>query len=58
MGRMERQRVKDLSILVVGGGIGGLTSAIALCRKGYEVELNTDLSLKFTKDGKFRKAEH
>ena len=26
--------------------------------KGYEVELNTDLSLKFTKDGKFRKAEH
>ena len=27
-------------------------------RKGYEVELNTDLSLKFTKDGKFRKAEH
>lgn len=26
--------------------------------KGYEVELNTDLSLKFTKNGKFSKAEH
>jgi 2-polyprenyl-6-methoxyphenol hydroxylase-like FAD-dependent oxidoreductase len=36
---MERWRVKDLSILVVGGGIGGLTSAIALCRKGFEVEV-------------------
>ena len=27
-------------------------------RRGYEVELNTDLSLKFTKDGRFRKAEY
>lgn len=36
---MERWRVKDLSILVVGGGIGGLTSAIALGRKGFEVEV-------------------
>jgi DNA-dependent RNA polymerase auxiliary subunit epsilon len=27
-------------------------------RKGYEVELNTDLSLKFDKNGKFRKADH
>ncbi len=36
---MERWRVKDLSILVVGGGIGGLTSAIALCRKGFDVEV-------------------
>ncbi|GGB56602.1 FAD-dependent oxidoreductase [Blastomonas aquatica] len=31
--------MKDLSILIVGGGIGGLTSAIALCRKGYAVEV-------------------
>ncbi|WP_461472616.1 NAD(P)-binding protein, partial [Pararhodobacter sp.] len=27
------------SILVVGGGIGGLTAAIALRRKGYPVEI-------------------
>ena len=26
-------------------------------RKGYEVELNTDLSFKFDKNGKFRKAD-
>lgn len=31
--------MKDMRILIVGGGIGGLTSAIALCRKGYEVEV-------------------
>lgn len=27
------------TILIVGGGIGGLTSAIALCRKGFSVEV-------------------
>ena len=27
-------------------------------RKGYEVELNTDVSFKFDKQGKFRKADH
>ncbi len=27
------------SILVVGGGIGGLTAAIALCRKGFDVAI-------------------
>lgn len=27
-------------------------------RKGFEVELNTDLSFKFDKNGKFRKADH
>ena len=26
-------------------------------RKGYEVELNTDLTFKFDKNGKFRKAD-
>jgi 2-polyprenyl-6-methoxyphenol hydroxylase-like FAD-dependent oxidoreductase len=31
--------VEDLSILVVGGGIGGLTSAIALRRKGFAVDV-------------------
>jgi 2-polyprenyl-6-methoxyphenol hydroxylase-like FAD-dependent oxidoreductase len=31
--------VKDLSILVIGGGIGGLTSAIALRRQGFVVEV-------------------
>ena len=31
--------MKDMRILIVGGGIGGLTSAIALCRKGFEVEV-------------------
>ena len=31
---MQRAR-----ILVIGGGIGGLTSAIALCNRGFEVEL-------------------
>lgn len=31
--------MKDLRILVIGGGIGGLTSAIALCRKGFDVEV-------------------
>lgn len=29
----------NLRILVVGGGIGGLTSAIALCGKGFSVEV-------------------
>ena len=31
--------MKGQRILITGGGIGGLTSAIALCRKGYEVEV-------------------
>ena len=31
--------VKDLNILVVGGGIGGLTSAIALRRAGFNVAI-------------------
>lgn len=31
--------MKDLSILVVGGGIGGLTSAIALGQRGFEVDV-------------------
>ena len=26
-------------ILVIGGGIGGLTAAIALCRKGFDVDV-------------------
>lgn len=33
------QRVKQLSILVVGAGIGGLTAAIALQRRGFAVHL-------------------
>lgn len=36
---MERRRVKDLSILIIGGGIGGLTAAIALRRKGFAVDV-------------------
>ncbi len=31
--------MKDLSILVVGGGIGGLTAAIALRQRGFDVEI-------------------
>ena len=31
--------MQSLSILVIGGGIGGLTSAIALCREGYAVDV-------------------
>jgi 2-polyprenyl-6-methoxyphenol hydroxylase-like FAD-dependent oxidoreductase len=31
--------VDNLRILIIGGGIGGLTSAIALRRKGFEVEV-------------------
>lgn len=31
--------MKDLRILIVGGGIGGLTSAIALRRKGHTVDV-------------------
>ncbi len=31
--------MKDLSILIVGGGIGGLSAAIALRRRGHEVML-------------------
>lgn len=31
--------MKDLSLLVVGGGIGGLTSAIALRQRGFTVEI-------------------
>lgn len=31
--------MKDLNILIIGGGIGGLTSAIALRRKGFTVDV-------------------
>lgn len=31
--------MKNLNILVIGGGIGGLTSAIALRQQGYNVEI-------------------
>lgn len=31
--------MQDLRILIVGGGIGGLTSAIALRRKGHQVDV-------------------
>lgn len=31
--------MENLRILIVGGGIGGLTSAIALCRKGFDIEV-------------------
>lgn len=36
---MERHPVKDLNILIIGGGIGGLTAAIALRRKGFSVDV-------------------
>jgi 2-polyprenyl-6-methoxyphenol hydroxylase-like FAD-dependent oxidoreductase len=29
--------VRELNILIIGGGIGGLTSAIALCKQGHSV---------------------
>jgi 2-polyprenyl-6-methoxyphenol hydroxylase-like FAD-dependent oxidoreductase len=29
--------LKDLSVLAIGGGIGGLTAAIALCQRGFKV---------------------
>ena len=31
--------MKSAKILVIGGGIGGLTTAIALRRKGFDVEI-------------------
>ena len=31
--------MQDLSVLIVGGGIGGLTSAIALGQRGYTVDI-------------------
>lgn len=31
--------MQKLSVLIVGGGIGGLTSAIALCQRGFNVEI-------------------
>ena len=31
--------MKDLSALIVGGGIGGLTSAIALGQRGFKTEV-------------------
>lgn len=31
--------MKNLSVLIIGGGIGGLTSAIALGQKGFSVEI-------------------
>jgi 2-polyprenyl-6-methoxyphenol hydroxylase-like FAD-dependent oxidoreductase len=34
---MDNKKAKD--ILIVGGGIGGLSAAIALCQQGFNVEL-------------------
>ena len=31
--------MQNLSILIVGGGVGGLTSAIALGQRGFDVEI-------------------
>jgi 2-polyprenyl-6-methoxyphenol hydroxylase-like FAD-dependent oxidoreductase len=37
--RCEERALKSFNILIVGGGIGGLTSAIALRGKGYSVDV-------------------
>jgi 2-polyprenyl-6-methoxyphenol hydroxylase-like FAD-dependent oxidoreductase len=37
--RFRDTGMKDASILVIGGGIGGLTSAIALRQKGFKVDV-------------------
>jgi len=36
---MGASGVKNLSVLVIGGGIGGLTAAIALRRRGFDVHI-------------------
>ena len=38
-GAHKERRVQSLHILIIGGGIGGLTSAIALRRKGFTVDV-------------------
>ena len=38
-GRKKGDILKQASILIVGGGIAGLTSAIALCQRGHSVEI-------------------
>ena len=35
----DKARSKNWSVLVIGGGIGGLTAGIALRRKGFDVEI-------------------
>ncbi len=40
IGNARPERVlKHANVLVIGGGIGGLTAAIALCRRGFSVDL-------------------
>lgn len=39
MSTMERYPLSGLSILIVGGGIGGLTFAIEAHRKGHDVRV-------------------
>lgn len=36
---MERSALENIKVLIIGGGIGGLTSAIALRRNGFAVEV-------------------
>ena len=38
-GQLERSALENIKVLIIGGGIGGLTSAIALRRNGFAVEV-------------------